>query len=403
MKVFSVCMTVVARNWAGFVIYFLVFMMLSVMMNAFYIDQFTPDFTATLPNFTVINRDEDSPLTEGLVSFLRENGNEIVIDDDMSKLQDATFFRATDYIAFIPQGFRDSFIAGNLVTLETVMTTHSAHGFITDSLLNQYFNQARINLAAGGLLSEAELVEAVLRDLALEADAEKVRFGEGAPLDMNFHMYFKLLGYIMLVMIITCVTSISMIFKRPDIRMRNICSPLKPRSLSGQQTLGSAVLSFLAWLLLVSIGFIMYGGNLGGVDGRIIVLCLLNSLVFAIVAMSIATLCGSFVHNANIQNAVANITALGMCFIGGVFIPHEMLGDGVLTVSRFLPTYWYVTALDTISALTSFEAGALTPVFQAMLMQLAFAAALFCVTLVLGKHLNQSERFYRSVRTEMEA
>jgi ABC-2 type transport system permease protein len=287
--------------------------------------------------------------------------------------------------------------------LETVKSTHTAQGFVADGLLNQYLNQARINLAAGGGLSEQELVAAVLSDLSFEAAAEKIRFGDGAPLDMSFRMYSQLLGYILLVLVIMCVTNITMVFRRPDIRMRNLCSPIKPRSLGGQQMLGGAVLSVFAWLLLTVVGFIMYGANLGGIDGRTIVLVLLNSLIFSIVAMSLASLCGLFARSANAQNAVANIFALGLCFLGGVFIPLDMLGDGILVFSRFLPTFWYVTALDGISSLTSFGAGAMAPVWQAMLIQLAFAAALFCVTLVVGKHQNQSEKFFSSIKTEIEA
>jgi len=121
-----------------------------------------------------------------------------------------------------------------------------------------------------------------------------------------------------------------------------------------------------------------------------------------VVSMSIAALSGSFIRSTNAQNAVANIIALGMCFIGGVFIPLYMLGDGILAVSRFLPTFWFVTAHESIGSLTSFGASAMAPVWQAMLIQLAFAVALFCVTLVLGKYIGQSERYLTSVKTEIE-
>jgi len=71
-------------------------------------------------------------------------------------------------------------------------------------------------------------------------------------------------------------------------------------------------------------------------------------------------------------------------------------------VARFLPTYWNVTALEKISALTSFEAGAMSPVWQAILIQVAFAAALFCATLIIGTFLGKSERSFGSVKTEIE-
>ena len=403
MRVFEACITIFKRHVVSFIIYFGIFMALAVALTALNEDQFTYDFSATKPFFTVINRDSDSCLSEGLISFLRENGNEVVLEDDRSTLQDATFFRATDYVVFLPKGFSDMLTSGNHMTLETVKTTHSADGYFIDSLVNQYLNQVRVYLAAGGDMTEDEVVEAVLSDLALEAVAEKRQFGDSAPLDTTFKVYSQMTSYILLVLVVLCVTNITLAFRRPDLRMRNLCAPVRPTILSAQQLLCCAILSFAAWLLLSVVGLLFFGAGLGEVDIRSVVLVHLNSLVFSIVALSLATLTGSFVRSANSQNAVANVIALGLCFLGGVFVPLDMLGDGILEVSRFLPTYWYVTALDNISALTSYNAGAMLPVWQAMLIQLAFAAAIFCVSLGLGKHLGQSERYFNSIRTEMEA
>jgi len=403
MKVFEVCLLVIKRRFATFVVYFTIFIALSIVITTLTSDQFSPDFSAMKPNFTVINRDGMSPLADGLVAFLRENGSEVILEDEKSVLQDATFYRATDYIVFLPHGFRDSVLSGAPITLDTVKTTHSANGYFTDSMMNQYLNQVRFYLAAGGGLSEHELVEAVRRDLTLSASAEKIRFGASAPVDLNYMMYNQIQCYILLVLIILCVTNITMVFRRPDIRMRNLCSPLRPRSMSFQQMLCSAVLSLIAWVLITVVGFILYGANLGGVDGRIIALITINTLVFTIVALSVAALSGTFVRSSNSQNAAANILTLGLCFLGGVFVPLEMLGDGMLSVARFLPTYWNVTALERIYLLTSFGSETMTPIWQAMAIQLAFAAAILCITLVLSKYLNQSEHSFGSVKTEIDA
>jgi len=61
-----------------------------------------------------------------------------------------------------------------------------------------------------------------------------------------------------------------------------------------------------------------------------------------------------------------------------------------------------VTALEKISALTSFEAGAMQPVWRAIIIQAAFTAAFFCAALVLGTFFGKSERSFGSVRTELD-
>jgi ABC-type multidrug transport system permease subunit len=129
---------------------------------------------------------------------------------------------------------------------------------------------------------------------------------------------------------------------------------------------------------------------------------LLNSFVITIFALALAALASNFVNSSNAQNAAANIMTLALCFLGGVFVPRYMLSDGILAVSQFLPTYWNVIALERATELTSFDTSAMAPFWQAVMIQLTFAAAVFCLSLLVGKHINQSERFVNSVRTELE-
>ena len=403
MKVFRACMLIMNRRFTTYLIYLMIFLALSIIIPAMSEEQFNTDFSTMKPNITVINRDGDTPLSDGLLTYLREYGNEVALDDDKTTLQDATFFHATDYIVFLPQGFHDSFIAGENVTLDKVVTTETAKGYYADRLVGQYLNLARSYLSAGLPMGEDVLAENVLRDLSLSVNTEKVQFGDSAPIAFSYLIFNRMLPYILLVLNILFVTNITMVFKRTDLRMRNMCSPLRTRTLSVQQILRCSIMCVAAWLVMSVVGLIMYGGSLAGVDGRVVALVLLNSFVFTITALSIAALLGTITSSPNAQNAAANLVGLGLCFLGGVFVPLEMLGDGMLAVSRFLPTYWNVSTLDAIGSLTSFEASKLVPVWQALLIQLAFAAAFFCLTLVISKQQNQSEKSFGSVRTELEA
>ena len=403
MKVFEACLIVIKRRITTFIVYFAVFLALAILIPALAGDQMSTEFSQLKPNITVINRDGDSSLTDGLMAFLREQGNKIALEDDKRTLQDATFYRATDYIVFLPQGFHDSFISGAPVTLDKVVTTESAKGYYADSLVNRYLNLVRVYLAAGSQWDEGELVSTVLSDLSLQANAVATWYGSGAPMAQDFLIFSRMLPYILLVLSILVVTNITLVFKRPDIRMRNMSSPLRPRTQSWQQILCCSIMCVIAWLLMVIIGFIIYGSSLDGVDGRLVALLLLNSFVFTVVALSISALIGSFARSPNAQNAAANVVGLGLCFLGGVFVPLEMFGEGLLSVARFLPTFWTVTAIEHIGTLTSFEASSLGPIWQALLIQLVFAAAFFCVTLLIGKHQNQSEKSFGSIRTELEA
>lgn len=403
MKVFKACCLIIKRRYLSLLLYFAIFVALSAIMTTLFSDNYSPDFSEMIPKFTVINRDGDSPLTDGIAAYLSTRGEQVTLSDRKEALQDATFYHATDYIIILPQGFRDGFFSGSPVDAETVLTTETALGYYADSLVNRYLNIARLYLAADPDTDEETLVNTVLNDLSARVSVEKKRFGESAPVNENFHVYVRMLPYILTVLVILCVSSIMIAFRRSDLSMRNLCAPVKARSVSLQQILCYCLMSCAAWIVLVATGFIQYGSKLSGVDGGILALIVLNSFTFTVVATSIASLVCLFVRGPSSQNAMANALSLVLSFLGGVFVPLDLLGDNLLAISRFTPMYWYEIALDLVCGLTSFSREALTPIWQAMLIQLAFAVAILCVSLAVNKHRNASERFFRNANTELEA
>ena len=122
-----------------------------------------------------------------------------------------------------------------------------------------------------------------------------------------------------------------------------------------------------------------------------------------LVALSISLLASRFVKNENAQNIVSNFISLILCFLGGAFVPLELLGPGLLNVSKFTPTYWYIKALESVSGLTAFDSEALRPVWSNLLILLGFAVAIFCVYLVVNQYKNRSEESFGSIQTEIEA
>jgi len=162
------------------------------------------------------------------------------------------------------------------------------------------------------------------------------------------------------------------------------------------------LLGTLFWILLTILGLFLYGGRLEGTDPRSLLLLMLNSFLFLLVSLSIGLLAGNFIKSGNSQNAAANFLSLGMSFLGGAFVPLDMLGAGMLQVARFVPTYWYITALNKICSLSSFTASSMKEIWQAMAVQIGFAVAILCVSLVLSKYMGQSEKNFGAVRTEVE-
>ncbi|MCL2815322.1 MAG: hypothetical protein FWD23_12045, partial [Oscillospiraceae bacterium] len=214
MKVFKACCIVIKRRYISLLLYFGMFMGLSIVMTSLYTVNYSPDFSEMKPKFTVINRDAESPLTDGIVKYLGKRGDEVILEDSKEALQDATFYHATDFILIIPKGFRDGFLSNSPVKAETVMTTESALGYYADSLVNFYLNLARLYLAADPAIDETLLAEKLHADLSVRISAEKKQFGESEPVNENYHVYARMTAYITMVLVILCMSSVMMAFRR---------------------------------------------------------------------------------------------------------------------------------------------------------------------------------------------
>ncbi|WP_434309066.1 ABC transporter permease [Hominifimenecus sp. rT4P-3] len=404
MKVFKACIRIMKRRKASFLVYLIVFLALVVAMTSFSVDRYTTDFETNRPEFTFINRDKEGPMLTGFYQYLLKYGEEVPLEDDQKSLQDAAFFQASSYIVIVPEGFTETVFSDHPIPLQKTTFPDSAKGYYLDSLVNQYWNQLRMIQGAAPGLSEEELVQKASESLAKTAEAELFREeGAAPPVPEVYQLYFQMQGYILIVLVLLGISTVLMVFHRPYIRLRNMCSPMPSEKITVQMTLYGIVISIIAWLILTVFGFLIWGRSLSGVDVRQILLLCGNSLMFTLTSAAIAVLASCFIHVPNLQNAVANFLSLGLCFLGGVFVPLELFGEGMLKIARFTPTYWYTSAIKEICTVTDFTTARLEPIWQAMGIQFGFAAALFLVTLAVQKQKNATEKGFGQSRTEYEA
>lgn len=114
----------------------------------------------------------------------------------------------------------------------------------------------------------------------------------------------------------------------------------------------------------------------------------LNGVVFLLFTIGLTLLVSIFAPQSNGLNMIANIVGLGMSFLGGVFVPQNMLSDQILAVSRFLPTYWY-TRINNMLAGFSNESFSFAAYWQYIGIELLFAATVFVLALLASKYRKQ--------------
>jgi ABC-2 type transport system permease protein len=387
MQVYKAFFKVIHKNLGQIMIYVVVFMVLAVLMSTTYTPPGSTDFTETKVNVAFVNHDEESPLVLGLKDYLGDHANLVNLPDDTQKLQDALFFRKVEYIVTVPDGFTRDLIAGKNVQLEKTIVPDSTSGIYVDMLINKYLNTAKTYTTQMTGQTQTELVAALDTDLAHQASVSLVNSTIESGNAEKSGYYYNFLAYSLFAILILGVSAVMLVFNDPDLKKRNLSSPLKNRTMNLQMILGNFSFTLVAWLLMILISFFMYGSYMFTTNGLLLIL---NSFVFALTALSISFLIGNLVKSKAAMSAVSNVVSLGTCFIGGVFVPQYLLGDGVLTLASFTPTFWYVKANNDITSATTFNPGNLSSIFSSMLLVFAFGIAVLAITLVIIKQKRQS-------------
>lgn len=382
MQVYKAFFKVIMKNRAQILIYLVVFMVLALVLSSAYNPPQDTDFTKVKVNIAFINDDGDSQLVAGLKNYLGENANLVAIPDDTQKLQDALFFRQVEYILRVPEGFTQDMLSGKNIQLEKTTVPNSTSNIYMDLLINKYLNTVKTYTTYLPGLSQDDLTQYLEKDLAKQSKVTMISNGTHSVYAEKSGYYFNYLSYSLLAILILGVCSVMLVFNNTDLKRRNLCSPIRSADMNFQMVLGNLSFAVITWLVLVSASFIMYGSFMFTATG---LLLLLNSFVFTLVALSISYLIGNLVKSRGAMSAMANVFALGTSFISGVFVPQELLGANVLTISSFTPTYWYVKANNEITAAVSFNPDNLSSIFTSMLLVLGFGVAVLGMTLVLIK------------------
>lgn len=383
MQVFNLCLKILKKNIPLMLIYIIVFLAIALILSAATTSEQKQDtlFTQTKSNIAFIS-EENTPLVNGFKQELGKVANFVELPDENEALQDALYFRSVSYILRAPEGFTESFMQGKNVQLEKTIVPNSVSNTYIDLSIDQYFNTARLYVQQQENISQESLVRHLRSDLAVDATVELNTISDNSEDNTYANYYFNYLTYSLLAVLILGMAALMLVFNNNDLKKRNACSPVSTTSVNLQLFLAIVLFTVLSWLIMVIFCLLFNFENSSNLNT---VYFIINSLVFAICCASISFLIGNLVKSPDAVPAISNALTLGLCFISGVFVPMEFLGDTVLKIASFTPTYWFVKANNQIAELTQFDLAALTPIFSDMSIQLGFALLFLMAALVISK------------------
>jgi len=387
MQVFKVSMKVLKRNYPSIIIYLVIFLGLSLLF-ASQGSQQEEEYSSfnTVKTPVAVFLEEDTPLVQGFLQNLEETSDIVTLEDEEDIINDALYFRIVTYVIRIPEGFTEDFMNGEdiLLTKETVPGTVT--NTYTDLSVNSFFSTAAMYLAADEGLSQEELAVKTNEALAKKTPVEVKSLNKT---DENNYakFYFNYMSYSLVSILVLGTSLIMLVWKDTDLYQRTEVSPLKRSSISLQKYLALCAFTLLTWVVLNGAYFIV---NPNSTLDLPTLLHVGNSLIFAFTSMGMSFLIGTLLKSRNAISAVTNVVALGPAFISGAFVPQELLGQNVLNMAKVSPTYWYITANNRISSMTSLQEASNNSIFTYMLIVLGFGLLFFILSGIAGRKARRS-------------
>ena len=368
----------VKQNMITLVIYMVVFCALQLLFAEHGNTQRETTFEST--QLTLILQDEDkSTLSQGLADYLKDIHEVNTKNYTDEQIADELYYENVDYVLTIPKKFEENLLAGKTKHIvENKKRPGSTSGQFIDSQIDHYLSLVTNYLAMG--YNETDACNFSKEAITQEAD---INFATEQKEEGNSNIYFAFcyMPYILLCILTVGLGGILIIFREKNLLTRLQCSSLTSIQRNLQLGICSGIFALVCWLTFMVVNYFFIGTDVFSLQGR---LSMLNSFFFLLVAASLTFLISYLTESTEVLNMVSNVVGLVLSFLGGIFVPLEVMSPAVVKFAQLLPSYWYINALETINDYTG-TTSQKESLFLCMGIQLLFAVAIFSAALVVSR------------------
>lgn len=341
-------------------------------------------YEGTKPNVAVLDHDR-SELSEGLKSYI---GDQATIKHDnvaLAEAQDALFYGDVSAIITIPEGFADAF-SSNQEAVSMNQRPDDVNGVLLQQTINKYLDTMHTYEKLYPSESVSQLHTLVQKNLNTSAQVTMSDSEEVATSAMLRGAYFNYASYIMLVVTILMIGLTMHSLFDSEIMKRNLIAPISQNRMNLKLVFCNLSVGIALWgLMMIMILCMVWDSmiNLGGL------LEVINAFVFMLMCVSMSfmfcVISTKSKHPDDMLNGISNIVGLGSSFLCGAFVPLSMIGENILVVSRFLPSYWYVKLNDALTSAVHVNNTLIEEALMTYGILMLFAAAFLCIALVIMK------------------
>lgn len=353
-----------------------------------YVDESGIAYGRARAAMAVIDRD-GSTLSAGLAAYLAGTQDLVDVSDEELALQDALAKGLVDVVIIVPEGYEDKLLEAARNGGELPELTVSYGGYTQTAALAEEDALRWPTLAAAAAALEPKASAAQVADRATGAAAERASvevadlgISRGAAYPLQMQLSFS--TYSITCSIVVCAGLVLSRFGEPRLKSRMRAAPVRPGRLSAGALGACAVLTLGVWAANAVIAILATGVLAADVSLANVGLALAAVLAYALVALAAAFFLTQLGLGESALNAVGNIVGMAMSFMGGAWVPVEMLGDTMRHLARCTPTFWTNAAVTAALSAPSITPEVLAQVGMGVGVTALFATALLAMGLATG-------------------
>lgn len=372
MTVYKYFMKIALNKKTVIITYTLVFLFLSI-INGGTNEQRETSFIESRMNIGVINNSEDD-LARNLENYLARKNNVINIPDDEDYIKEQIFLEYVSAVVIIPQDFRE-----NALNKEKAVQIYR-----DDRVIEAYQIENQINKFisfSNAAYEDGEFNLTKVNDaLDQEVSVSLIETGNNINQRVNnwFRFYFNFTSYVIMAVYIAVLGYVMSDFSNRQVENRRKVSSIKFMSFNMQMYLGQLTIAGIITTIFILGSVALKGRYIGEVD---FLKYVVNIIIFSFSSLCLVFLINNATSNKFVINAISTVLSLGTSFISGVMVPQQLLGEKVLAMARFFPTYYFVRINER-------DISSFMEVRYEIFMQLLFAA----VFLLIGLYLSKSKQ-----------
>lgn len=296
-------------------------------------------FTEQSLNIGVVDN-SNNELSNGLIDYLDKNNNIITMKEDRNNIKEQIFLEVVDSVIIIPEDFETK-VENKEVAIEIFRDDRKMAAMQVQNEVNKYLMFSNATYED----NELNLVK-VKNALDQQVEVELLKSGDVSKNEWAsnwFKYYFNFTAYIIIAIYVAVIGLIMTEFNDKNIQDRMKISSKGFLKFNTEIYLGQVTIGILITSIFILGAFILKGKYIYEVD---FLKYLINLYVFSFAILCFTFLINNITRSRFVINGVSTVASLGTAFISGVFVPQEFLGQKVLNVARFFPTYYFVRIND---------------------------------------------------------